>query len=579
MYAYSRRMPSKIIVIVLCVCLLAVSFLRCARPQKVEGAAIATALSLTGYVMTAVGALDLVTAGGVRRVASNVYDSVKEKIADLMGTGIYEDSTGNYVFSESASQEIYDLLNANPGIDARVVSDFPDPIYVNNLYVTPDFKSMANNVISNYGNQVLIQSLGYRTSTMFSECYIYDISNVAYFAFVGHDYIYFYNASGNTISVNYTSLSQTYNFTSGVYSGISKTSSLYNSVYYYYDGTNEYLNFPNKFYDFYSYSNKNGQYSFYCSRSLILGQNSSFGMALYSKDSGTVVNNDYNVIPSVSKSVIENNDWDSIYNSYVTNVDNQKNVYYTDSEGFDMPALRNVMKNYGDAIYSAIEEGATDISDRVNYLNSWMERIYDRVTMIYDWLSSGGSSASGSGSSGNDYSAILSTLSSTLSLVLTGVNDVNTNLLNIYAYFDDLLDAINNLNSGTASDGTPNITINNVAADMVAISTDGIDGFLGQTQVFTSVAKAVAPLCYLVVLSTILQGLSARPPDGYAPSWVIPFRLQKQGVIDVNEDVTVDLSGFESVHTVLIAMECLAFIIFLVFITFRLLKIVLDIFS
>lgn len=591
----------------LAVCILSVSVLGPLAPRKkVEGAALATAASLTGYFLTAASAVNILTNGGVSRVAGPVYDSIKQKIADFMGTGIYEDSSGNYVFTESASQELYDLLNANPGIDARVVSDFPSMgAWTNNIYITPDYTAWVRSSITDFNNQVFIKSwIHFYNGVYTTQTYVYNISDVAYFALRTGVYIGFYDVNGKTVACNYHIFKQTYTKSSGVFSSIDITnnSSNHSSSTQYNDMYNidtAYLHFPELYGDSSNISNA----SFYCSHSMILGKDSAFGMALLKKDTGTIVNNNFTVLPPVQKTVIENNNWDNIYNSYVTNISNQKDIYYTESSGTDVTALRSVMKTFGDQIYQAIEEGATDISDRVNYTNEWLQKIYERVSMIYDWLSQGGSIGNTGGEAGGDvidYSSILTTINANIFSLYDKNHDIYLTLTSIYAYLDTIttaitsgdaniisnmgtftqriVDAVNSINTGVMPDGSKVINYNNIINEMLTLPAGDITDYISRGQIFSSVAKSVAPLCFLAVVSSIVQGLSKRPAEGYAPRWEVPFKLQNT-FVDVDESVEIDFSIFSSVQKILTAMWGLLFIYLLIRLTLPLIDLVLDIFS
>ena len=176
MCVISKRLSAFVLALALCFCVCAVPLV---RPQKVEATAILeTAGKLASYFLTAAGVVNIGSNGGVSRVGGSIFDTIKQKIAGTFGTGIYEDSSGNYVFSESASQELFELINSNPDINARVLSDFPTAAYLQSNYTTPNFNGRVKDVISSYNNQVLIYSYVkvsdgvYRTYAT-----IYDISN------------------------------------------------------------------------------------------------------------------------------------------------------------------------------------------------------------------------------------------------------------------------------------------------------------------------------------------------------------------------------------------------------------------
>lgn len=541
----------KFVAMYLAACLLATSVcMPFMRPKKVEAAATVSIGSLVGYALTAMGAVNILTNGGVARVAGSVYDVVKQKIMDYFGYGIYEDSNGNYVFGGEATQAIYEALDSMPGISARVVSDFgSNPSVMNSSLWTPLAASNHANYTRNQSNYIIYAWVSEisGSSTVRISYIIRYTSNIAYIVISQNGQINYYNANGNLDSTSGYAFSYTYNPTTGSFTNptTSAGTGVWPSV--------DYLSFPSNF--------------IYSNRSIILGQDSPNGLSAYSYNSGTIVNNNFTEIPPVSKNVIENNDWDNIYTSYVNNINNQKDVYYNSSTGLNVTALRRVMKNYGDEIAQAIEEGASDISDRVNYLNNWMSLIYDRIGIIYDFLSGGESVPS------VDYTTILSAIK-------TDTGNIDTRLINIYAYLDTIVSAINRVNTGISIDGSPNITIDHIFDDIMSISVDGITGYISKGQVFTSVAKNVSPLVFFEGMGDILEGLSSAPPSGYAPSWTIPFKVRNASVgLDVDEEIEIDLSGFSSVHDILIAFECLLFILFLMVFTVQMLRDVLYIFS
>lgn len=234
--------------------------------------------------------------------------------------------------------------------------------------------------------------------------------------------------------------------------------------------------------------------------------------------------------------------------------------------------LRSIMDQYVSVISDAIASGADDLMDRVTTSNGWLRRIYERLGIIYNYISSSSSGGNSSNSS-IDYTSLITAIKA-------DTGNMDTRLINIYAYLDTIVSAINRVNTGVSIDGSPNITIDHIFDDIMSISVDGITGYISKGQVFTSVAKNVSPLVFFEGMGDILEGLSSPPPSGYAPSWTIPFRVRNVSVgLDVDEEIEIDLSGFSSVHDILIAFECLLFILFLMFFTIQMLKDILYIFS
>lgn len=567
----------KFVAMYIAVCLLAASVcMPFMRPKKVEAVAISTVASIAGYVMTAMGAVNILTNGGVSRVAGSVYDAVKTKISDALGVGVYEDSNGNYIFTNEVTSELYSLIDGTYTENARVVSDFPANDTLLSSYTT---SSYANEISSKKASvsKYIELSYSFNSGTKFyNVTEIYDLYYSSFYDFLYLAYapayngvcFYFINRSSGSISsvsVLCTNITQYFDSSTGNFSSVSVSSAYVRTL-----GNPNYLSFDDRIVSSFPYFS-NG--SIYSNRSLVIGKDVLSANNIVNKKTGTIFNNVYTEIPAVSKNVIENNDWDSIYNSYVTNVDNQKNNYFTSENGTDIDALRAVMKSYGDNIWQAIEEGVSDISDRVNYMNDWLSRIYDRIGIIYDYISSSGSGGGSSSGSSIDYTSLITAIK-------TDTGNIDTRLINIYAYLDTIVSAINRVNTGISIDGSPNITIDHIFDDIMSISVDGITGYISKGQVFTSVAKNVSPLVFFEGMGDILEGLSSAPPSGYAPSWTIPFRVRNVSVgLDIDEEIEIDLSGFSSVHDILIALECLLFILFLMFFTIQMLRDILYIFS
>ena len=102
-------------------------------------------MQLVGYVSSITGLVNVITDGGVSGVSGNVKDAMADVISRQLGSGIYVNSDGDYVFTEDASQELYEAMLGNSSTDARVVSNFGSSFAQNGLiwgydqYHTNDF--------------------------------------------------------------------------------------------------------------------------------------------------------------------------------------------------------------------------------------------------------------------------------------------------------------------------------------------------------------------------------------------------------------------------------------------------------
>lgn len=279
--------------------------------------------------------------------------------------------------------------------------------------------------------------------------------------------------------------------------------------------------------------------------------------------------NSYSTFAPVSKDVINNNDWETIYNNYVNNVNENYNSDMTVDD------LRDLMRQYTGVIQSAIDSGATDIMERVTTSNGWLRRIYERLGVIYDLLYGGGSgsgSGSGSGGSGTDYSTILGSINTVLGTISGHTASLDSTLLLVYAYLQQVRNNVN-------VDGYPLMDLENISHDLITLPTAEVGTVISKAQLFANAAASVSPLCFLAVIHHILEGLSADLPPDYAPSWTIPFRYQRDGFINLDHSITIDMAQFSSVHDILVIFECLAFIIFLIMWTYPLLAYMVTAFN
>lgn len=550
---------------------------------------------LTYFFLTTTGAVDA-GINGVAQVSNNLYNSVREKINNLIGNGIYEDGSGNIVFNEAASQELYETLLSSPDINARVISYFPNTSPYVGLYGTdsaffhPDVRSFGNTGRSLYDNYLAVVGFD---SSYDSKIAFFDLSNVAYLVCSNTQYptnaftLRFYNVSGQlqtvSCSIKYGSYSSG---NGGSFSSVSSASRNTNSFTIY--NNENYVGNNNDYYNdiyfnsigvgninyTYSYSNfpyisGNGSLC-WSNRSIICSINSAYGLQEVTKQDGVFIVNTYNVIPSVSTTVIQNNNWQKIYNDYTQNVNNESDTYIS-NDTLDSDALRKVMKKYTKVITDAIEDGTQDIENAISTTNEWLKKIYERLGEISAKLDN----IDGGDSSGGDGSGCVWT-EEDITAIKNALNRIDSNMAlelaesqKIYTFLGQILTAINNINVDGGRDITTIIPIITNLPD-----SDVLD-FIDSGDVLADLMSSVVPFCFVGFALGLTETLSSEP---VTPRWVIPLRLNSATTgLNVNEELVIDFSeyeqsGFGFIHDLLIAGQCILFILALIWLTFNLLE-------
>ena len=599
------KLKKKILTFILIFNVLTLSFVPCVNSYKVEAAATtATVASIAGYILSVLGATDMLTDGGVRAVSGNVLDALKAKISQRIGDGIYVDSDGNYVFSNSVSSEIYNILNSELGTDVRVISNFGsnEPV-LNASLISSELINQVASVQHSYSQQGGYASYwfqGQRNDLDYTYCMTIRSYQLAYiqvgngsglsfkddnlqYANVGYelDYCYYSSRSG-TFSQLYTDGGTASSFfmmpsnSSGYYCYPLLPHWTYNGNCYvsYQDNT-----FPGF-----------GRFSLSSNHSLIIAKNSAAANACINQTSGVVYNNSSGTIPSIKESVINNNDWSKIYNNYVTNVQTQ----YTTSDK-DLKKLRQAMKTYSDNIVNVINTGNDNILQQILDTNGWLTEIYDKIDQIYTYLTNMQSGGGGSDCpwtsaqitamldwlediEGN--TADIAGIASDVSSIDSTTSDTYTQILAMKTLLQQILSALQN--GGGGSGGTPlspSYTIPNTKVpwdDLDDLTTDNITNYVTNTQIIQGLLEDTAIFAYAVVLGDIINGLATQPQ---VPEFIIPFEYDSSytgAALDYDFDLDFDELHFENVHAILIAGECALFILYCAWLFLMLIKIVYD---
>lgn len=508
----------------------------------------------------------------ISNASNSISNSVKELIASAFnGGGIYIDSNGDYVFSDSTVNDIYDALNSNSSVDARVISDFSNFSYNTDSYVNSDFLLKLNSLISylrseGNGNYLLVSSRSVNGSYISTRIDGYLLSNnFGYLGFTKYsifDRLSFFNNSASNSSFLYKTVSCSYDVNLGTYNvyysnNISSSNYIDLGSYYNFDNVQNNSNPLTKDIIYNSLPNINLadlnfkliNVSIYCNNSIIIAKDSSSGNGLLNQSTGIFYNSlDERIF---NKTIVENNNWESIYNNYVYNV----NEDFQNDKGITAAEFRKIQKKYTDSIITAINSGSTDIENSISLTNRWLKSIDSNVSAIYDYISS---NSGGSGGSGVSSSWTSSDVTNTLNYL----DNISSNsdymyrlneLANLSTYLQIIVNKMNR-------DEDIYIDLKNTpTADIVDQMVDFKD------VVFATIQNAV-PFCYVGLFGVLIDSLSEDP---VIPHWEIPF---KTTIFNIDESIVIDFQKFAVVHSVLIALQCILFIILLIFATFKLVE-------
>lgn len=563
------------------------------RPVKVEAAATTTTvLGITGFILSCIGAVNILSNGGVGRASSQAVDAVKQKVADLMGTGIYEDSNGNYVFSGQATQDIYDALQGSQ--PTRVISTFEGAsfmgglTYYNTAYMSSEAISTLNSWRSLY-NDYMVVCFRYNSggNSQYRRFIIYDLSNVAFIK-VGSNSsksvtLFFYNSAGNSVYVDCKEFSTSSNSFNGVSSGNRNQVVVCSDSEYFSYGINlpYYLqdNDIGSISDIYSYVYNNipfrNNYSLggslvWSNKSLILSQSTGSGYAKATQQEGLIIANSFNQFPTISKTVIENNDWDYIYQSYVNNVNSQVSNYY-DGTSVDTEKLLEYMQSYCNNINYAIQQGTENIEQAVLTSNEWLERIYKRLKLLQDILDNMGEGGSSGGSCTEqdiqDLLDFVDRIDSNLALTLDESES-------IYVILGSILQAIQT----GASPSSPHYYLPDIDVPFDIIDDlpdSSILNHITKGQIISGLLEDSFPLALPVMIGSALSVFNSQP---VAPQFTIPIKMTTLANID--EEIEVDFtdfgSSFDNIRNILQALCCMMFGLVLLWLSIELIWFLID---
>ena len=332
--------------------------------------------------------------------------------------------------------------------------------------------------------------------------------------------------SGNNLNVLYYSSNPSYIYTANNLSfsdsNITYGSSGYGTdLYYpttYFDDIKFYSNKPIVFASSYQFA----QNYFYWLRGTPDG-------SFYStSNTNTVYNYDY----------INNNNWETAYNNYITDVSN----YYSTTENITNEQLSNYIDQSTTITnitnnYINNNQGGSGEDDIIT--NSWLERIFNILNEIKDILL---------GKNVSDPDDEISNLTD---------DSIKNDLLRFPA--ENLFPDLNDEDIITPEDIIEND--NKIPWDLI-------------TSKMGSVISEVVPFCYIFQMKSLFLALSAPPQDPY---FEIPFYIERLGI---DEYVTIDLTAqaWDNLHTIWITLFLIIFLAFLFYLTHKILMLISNMF-
>lgn len=574
-----KRLLSLILIVCVLCGSLVPSFFVSAAP------AVSTVAQLAGYVISAVGLVDMLGNGSVRKSSGSVLDTIKQKISDNIGTGVYVDSNGNYVFTDSFQNDLFEAMTSDSSIDARTISNFggstQNGLYFSGSpYVSSEMKSLITSWNLDYDNVYITLSVFRISNTDYiSKLVVYDISDVA-FAVVKSDTSYGYsrinlmNSSGNYASCPFHYAYQTYNTSSGFGTLNQNTNGSYESRFFWrnkYDYASDRLaiavdmnlfmsendyNFSNTqdntFLKF-PFIGSNGLSMCWSDRSMILAKSVADAQALNDFSVGNYITNYY--IPSVPQEVVFNNDWDSIYTQFVTNTNN--NTY----EGITNDELKQLLYDSLQPISAGINAASTNIVDSVTYTYEWLKKIHDLLYEIKNKLNTfdgGGSGVS------NDYTQALQRIENYCSSIAgdtSSMLQIETYLSQLVSNSDDMVEYLRKIASGTGSPSIPEGW--DILPDMP--DQDILDT-ISNFEVIQLALKNVVPFCFISVIGEFFAVFAVSPQ---APRFEIPVSFHNS-FVDIDESIIIDLSFFDPIQPIIIVFWYAVFVVCLAYLTFKL---------
>lgn len=574
---------------------------------------------LLNYLLSTIGAVSSTIVEGtihqVEKIDSKLrellIDEIEDNISQSDGLGIYEDENNNIHFSNEFTQNFYNIINNYQGESNINGTDY---VYMVNYN---EFNSLINSpyVNAQYGNMInaYIQGISGKYYVFVTQAisgdYIYTKAQIIENA-ENNDKVYFNYKSGTSSQISQTTKELFNSDNSRVMCKRCIITCAYNSKQITYNTTQSvqtnkqsisggYTNYINNDWSSFEKFKTGGYIGFYSNDSMFVCKNdyvlNNWLNGNITDSSGNTKTikyiNNYDTFKTVNKNVINNNNWENIYNTYVSDVSTEVNNEIQSGGDVSLESLTEIMGTYVNAIINAINSGnGENIENEIEVSNGWLRRIYRRLGVIYDLLNawrsdSSGVSGGGAGGSGSG---------TDLTQVLNDLESIKRNLFNIQSSVDSsgvyLLDITNNSNEMIdllASQYNATWEIYNALVSMITKSDGTTTNIYYTTNNYNNMTnrqktelnnkgdtignllKESFPLAFVFGFGSVITMLAREPTR---PEWHIPF---KSTFFNIDETVDIEISeDFDGAAVVLRALIDLAFIVFLVFVSFKVIEFV-----
>ena len=318
--------------------------------------------------------------GGVSGVSSALQSSLLDEVQDQIGLGnIYEQDDMIY-FNAEAMTGLYALLGRSS--NSRIVSDFS----TYNLYSPDSYSGYVTTTYLDNVNSIVSTCKNSGDRYLFGTCvndFISDGKHFVVLRFVAQilpsDFgfavidststnYYYYKKSGASYNYSIATYQTSVTWRNGVVfthttvpPGTDKKMMLYPYSSSYSDEF--YHFFPSYYYD--PETDYHSYIDYYCSDPFIIAQSGTDANVILNQSSGNYYFNNYPTY-QISSDTFYNNDWNAIYNSYTTNVSNTYNTEIENNQNLTTQDIYDIMDTYIQSIYIGIEDGDTDIADKVD---------------------------------------------------------------------------------------------------------------------------------------------------------------------------------------------------------------------
>ena len=233
-----------------------------------------------------------------------------------------------------------------------------------------------------------------------------------------------------------------------------------------------------------------------------------------------------------------------------------------------------------DSIISALQElidyqtqvDLTDTNEKLDTLNEGIENVNNDLDDIIAYLET----ADGVdheileylnnvvGLLSTDDTGYLARVYTLLSNLEDKIEDIHKSQSDSYNKIDDIEDYLRDIKN--------QLTV--IQDELASInSVEDLKKYVSLRNIVEATVPNVVPLCYITGLYVLITALATDP---VTPEYNIPFKVESQNM-DFN--VNLDFDFLDQVHNVWFAGECILFIIFLIFVTIKLLQFYIALFS